>query len=91
MLIRYGMLESQAKNNGKIPDCFNKEKLSPLNIEATSWWDETHKFCDIGGNGNQYFVLWLPQDSDGIIDLKNGHYYKDLKLYKVKVKYDKEV
>ena len=91
MLIHYGILESQSDENGEIPDCFNKENISPLNIEATAWWDETHKVCDIGGNGNREFVLRFPRDSKGRIDLKNGHYNKYFKLYKVKVKYDKEV
>ena len=91
MIIRYGMLESQGDNNGNIPDCFKKEKLSPLNIEATAWWDETHKVCDIGGNGNRYFPPRLPQYSNIIIDLKNGQYNKDLNMYKFKVKNDKEV
>ena len=91
MLIRYGMLESQAKENGDTPECFNKKKLSPIKIEATSWWDKTHKVCDIGGNGNQDFFLWFPRDTNGIIDLNNGQYNKDLNMYKVKVKYNKEV
>ena len=89
LLIRYGMLESQADENGDIPDCFNKEKLSPLKIESKAWWYETHKVFDIGGNGNQDFVLRFPQYSNGRIDINNGQYNKGLKLYNVKVKYDK--
>ena len=61
------------------------------NIEATAWRDETQKVCDIGGNGNQYFVLWLPRDSNGRINLKNCQYNKNLNMYKVKVKYNKTV
>ena len=91
LLIHYGMLESQAKENGDTPECFNKKKLSPIKIEATSWWDKTHKVCDIGGNGNQDFVLWFPRDTNGIIDLNNGQYNKNRNLYQVKVKYKKEV
>ena len=31
-----------------VPSCFDKSRLSPLNMCAIGWWDETHKECVTG-------------------------------------------
>ena len=36
----------------KLPDCFNKKKLGPLDINRIVFWDECHQDCRIGNKRN---------------------------------------
>ena len=38
--------------DGKLPDCFNKNKLRPLDIDKIVFWDECHQDCRIGNKRN---------------------------------------
>ena len=33
---------------GFIPECFNREKLTPMYENDIAWWDEVHKECLLG-------------------------------------------
>jgi hypothetical protein len=35
-------------NNFQVPPCFNRSCLTPLDMCAIGWWDETHKKCFFG-------------------------------------------
>jgi hypothetical protein len=82
-------LDDLRDNHGILPDCFNPEKLTKLNLCAIAWWDETHKDCFIGSfrEGQSSGVQFACNDA-GSYD-PNGN-FRDGKEA-LQVKYSKEV
>ena len=51
LLLRMGKdvdISKWRDKNGDLPDCFNIEKLTKIEPEAITWWDEVHKTCVVG-------------------------------------------
>jgi hypothetical protein len=56
VLLRMGVLEVKdipkdlydKDKDGDLPNCFNPEKLTPIDIKSMAYWDETHKRQKLG-------------------------------------------
>jgi hypothetical protein len=72
-----------------IPDYWNSEKLTPINLSQIAWWDETHRRCKIGGiAGVNDCYPTFPRNKEGYYD-PNGEYSTTI-ITQLKVKYQKE-
>ena len=87
LLIRLGHdpdLTDFLNEDGSIPDCFNKELLDQLSVEAILWWDEVHKKCYFGllreGSKEQ---TRFPHDENGRYN-PEGEYREEKKHLQVK-------
>ena len=59
--------------DGKLPDCFNAEKLTPIDIICVCFWDETHKKQRVGRvRGNTKLQCQFPRSSRGELDPVGG-------------------
>ena len=95
LLLRLGKMEQhevpvELKNaDGTWPDCFNKSKLSPIDIRCVQWWDETHKKQRVGRvRGNTRLQYQFPRFANGGV-APNGGSLPPRKT-ELKMKYEKE-
>jgi hypothetical protein len=92
LLIRFDRLPSEEIEklkdaNGNLPLYFQKNLLTPLNIEGIVWWDETHRKCLIGSAMEFHFRF--KRDTNGKLD-NNGTFAQGA-VSKMNVKFEKEV
>jgi hypothetical protein len=78
--------------DGNLPEYYDPKKLTLLEKEQVTWFDETHQQCQLGGNGTEELkrVIKFRRDEDGKLDLENGR-TSDSEVSTMKVKYSKEV
>ena len=63
------------KLDGSLPKRFDPDQMPKLKEDQVVWWDETHKKCTIGGQGqNTNFYIRFPRDKNGKLDMDNGAY-----------------
>jgi hypothetical protein len=98
-LIRLCQMPSQtitikAKNDNNkevtfIPDYWNSDLLTAINLSQVAWWDEIHRRCKIGGvsAANDCFPTCI-HNKDGALD-HNGEYSTKV-ITQLKVKYQKK-
>ncbi len=78
LLIRFGFGDKlnleRFKVDGVLPIGLQEDKLKPLKVTKTAWFDEVHQDCITGDNPNgQSSDVQYPRDADGNYD-KDGAY-----------------
>jgi len=78
-----------------VPDCFDKDKLTPCQLDRTAFFDETHRKCIIGGKlvkggKNENITLLFPRDENDNLDPNGNHFRESPIKPRLNVKYDKE-
>ena len=88
------LLDQFKVEDGILPAWLQYNQLSPIDEYKVSYWDETHKKCEIGARGSREdkkkFVSF-PLDKEGKLDLVNGKYTEAEEKKYVNVKYEQEV
>jgi hypothetical protein len=102
LMVRFGVADgidlSKERTNedgtkeSYIPDYYDINKLTPINLQRTAFWDETHKECEIGGleGLRKKIDVCFPRDERGKLDPKGGTCQKEW-AKRLVVKYDKEI
>jgi hypothetical protein len=68
------IIKAEVLTKRPLPDSFNKEKLTMIDIEQTLWFDEHHREASIGTDGLKWSRQTVfPRDEDGNAD-PHGEY-----------------
>jgi hypothetical protein len=74
-----------------IPDYYDITKVTPINLNRTAFWDETHKECEIGGleGSRKKIDVSFPRNEHGKLDPIGGTCQKE-RPRRLDCKYNKE-
>eukprot|EP00984_Skeletonema_dohrnii_P020196 scaffold9773_cov131-Skeletonema_dohrnii-CCMP3373.AAC.1 len=71
-----------------LPECFQKDKLTPIDFEKVGWWDEVHRKAHLGMVNMNGMVTQFPRNEKGEYD-PDGTYKKE--VFEMGVKFSKEM
>lgn len=105
LLVRLGeadgidLMKTRESEDGSVeeylPDYYNIDKLTPIKLSRIAWFDETHRYCQVGGTQGTglgtKFNITMPRDERGNLDPNGTTTHTNDKKGPMKCKYDKQI